>query len=114
MLLLQEHLPPDNVATYHWRGDMGLLDRLSYQNLEELPRNWSMTTLDTTGIKSRERYLLLSSSGKQRERRLIVNQHQEERQLPMPASETRLRTILPMAGESSPGLLSTMPPKKKR
>jgi hypothetical protein len=92
---------------------MGLLDRLSYQNLEEIPRNWSMTTLDTTGIKSREQYLLLSSSGKQPEHRLIVNPPQEERQLPVPPSETGLRTILPMAGESSTGLV-TMPPKKKR
>ena len=92
---------------------MGLLDRLSYQNLEEIPRNWSMTTLDTIGIKNRAQSLLLSSSGKQPEHRLIANNSQEVRQLPVLSSDAGLRTIPPLAGESSTGLVTT-PPKKKR
>ena len=42
---------PENPDTYKWRGDLGLLDRLSYRNSKQIPRNWSMTSLDAAGIR---------------------------------------------------------------
>ena len=38
---------------YHWRGDYGLLDRLSYGESREIPRNWKMTSLDPARIQAR-------------------------------------------------------------
>jgi hypothetical protein len=46
-------IPPENTQTYVWRGDLGLLDRLSYGNSREIPRNWRMTSLDAARIQSR-------------------------------------------------------------
>jgi len=38
---------------YHWRGDYGLLDRLSYGESGEIPRNWKMTSLDPAKVQAR-------------------------------------------------------------
>ena len=38
---------------YRWRGDYGLLDRLSYGESREIPRNWKMTSLDPATIQAR-------------------------------------------------------------
>jgi hypothetical protein len=43
-------LAPLNSDTYKWRGDLGLLDRLSYRNSKEIPRGWEMTSLDADQI----------------------------------------------------------------
>lgn len=41
-----------NDDTYRWRGDQGLLDRLSYVSPDEIPRNWNQTTIDSRLIPS--------------------------------------------------------------
>lgn len=38
---------------YHWRGDCGLLDRLSWGESGEIPRNWKMTSLDPATVQAR-------------------------------------------------------------
>ena len=38
---------------YHWRGDRGLLDRLSYGESREIPRRWKMTSLAPAAIQAR-------------------------------------------------------------
>lgn len=43
-------IPPENSDTYKWRGDLGLLDRLAYGDSKQIPRNWSMTSLDAVRI----------------------------------------------------------------
>ena len=43
--------PEVNENTYRWRGDQGLLDRLSYPTLERIPENWSQTLIDTKVIE---------------------------------------------------------------
>jgi len=45
---------------YKWRGDLGLLDRLSYGNSREIPRNWEMTSLDAARIDARYQAAQLS------------------------------------------------------
>ena len=50
---LRDELPPDNLDTYRRRGDMSLLDRLSYGNSVEIPRNWAMISLDPARIEPR-------------------------------------------------------------
>jgi len=63
MISFGENLPPDNLETYRWRGDMGILDRLAYPNLTAIPRNWNMTTMDTARIEERnERFRLALES----------------------------------------------------
>jgi hypothetical protein len=59
-LSLREDLPPDNLETYRWRGDMGILDRLAYRSADAVPRNWKMTTLDTARIEARNVELRLA------------------------------------------------------
>src|SRR5579859_1471072 len=109
MKLLQQ-CPPDNADTYRWRGDMSLLDRLSYENLETIPVNWNMTTMDTSGIKSRTEYLLSNSEN----RRLIANEPQAARPLqvgtipPVPA----IPFTAELGGTSTD--LIAIPPTKKR
>ena len=43
--------PEVNENTYRWRGDQGLLDRLSYPSSERIPENWSETLVDTKVIE---------------------------------------------------------------
>ena len=44
--------PDTNEHTYRWRGDLGLLDRLSYKSRDEIPRNWKETSVDPLRIAS--------------------------------------------------------------
>jgi hypothetical protein len=53
-------IPPENSETYRWRGDLGILDRLSYGDSGEIPRNWGMTSLNADRIKLRNESLLLA------------------------------------------------------
>jgi hypothetical protein len=111
MKVLQQ-CPPDNAETYHWRGDMGLLDRLSYENLETIPRNWNMTTMDTAAIKSRTEYLLSNSENS--EMRLITNEPQAARTLATEMIHPVPRIILPAELGGTSTDLVAIPPKKKR
>jgi hypothetical protein len=45
--------PDETPEMYHWRGDYGLLDRLSYGESREIPRSWKMTSLDQATIQAR-------------------------------------------------------------
>ena len=109
MVLLEQELPPSNGQTYRWRGDMGLLDRLSYPNLDSLSRNWNMTILDYPPIKEHSQLLLCSPCPE--EMSILAHSTAEtERQ------ETRkgnnIRSILPVTGLATE--LVQLPPKKKR
>ena len=107
---LRDELPPDNLETYRWRGDMGLLDRLSYQNLDAIPQNWNMTSLDTPRIDMRKQSLMLASEPKQTNITTYPLQNTiEYRQ--NPSTETQgfqVAVIQPSAD------VVTQPPKKKR
>ena len=52
--------PEENPQTYFWRGDLGLLDRLSYGDSRQIPQNWNMTSLDAARIEERNRSSLLA------------------------------------------------------
>lgn len=45
-------LPERNEETYRWRGDLGVLDRVSYQSRDKIPRNWKETSIDPVRITS--------------------------------------------------------------
>lgn len=52
-LLVTSSFPDETPEMYHWRGDYGLLDRLSYGESGEIPRNWKMTSLDPAKVQAR-------------------------------------------------------------
>lgn len=95
---------------------MGLLDRLSYPNLEAIPRNWNMTIMDTAAINDQAQLLLSGSEGK--ERHLIGDEPQDASERPVPSMTDRrtASTTFPEgSGESEDSTaLVTEPPKKKR
>ena len=58
--LVSMTVPGENSQTYFWRGDLGLLDRLSYGNSRQIPRNWNMTSLDVARIEERNQSSVLA------------------------------------------------------
>jgi len=52
-LLVTTSFPHETPEMYFWRGDYGLLDRLSYGESGEIPRNWKMTSLDSAKVQAR-------------------------------------------------------------
>jgi len=51
--LVTSSFPDETPEMYYWRGDYGLLDRLSYRESGEIPRNWKMTILDPETVQAR-------------------------------------------------------------
>jgi hypothetical protein len=107
---LRNELPPDNIETYRWRGDMGLLDRLSYPNLDAIPQNWNMTSLDTARIDMRKQSLMLASEPKQTNITTYPLQNTiEDRQ--NPSTETQGFQVAVIQSSAD---VVTQPPKEKR
>ena len=110
-MFLEQHVPPANAETYRWRGDMGLLDRLSYPKLDAIPRNWNMTLLDVTAIGERPPLLLPEPDSNQPERLLLKNKPSETRH----QEDSKKRNIRPISPSHEPSTeLTQLPPKKKR
>jgi hypothetical protein len=103
---VRAELPPDNVETYRWRGDMGLLDRLSYENLEAVPRNWNMTSLDTAAIHLRTQTLI--SAQEEQSTNLLEDQHQGQH---LTSTEINDGVIAPLNTSTD---VAGPPPKRKR
>jgi hypothetical protein len=56
-------IPLENENTYRWRGDLGILDRLSYGNSKGIPHNWKMTSVNPAAVvQSQSASLELPSS----------------------------------------------------
>ena len=111
MLSVPMDIPAENVETYRWRGDLGLLDPLSYHNSIEIPRNWSMTSLDAGRIQHRNQSSTLTLESQSMN--MIFDHHNQP-------EENDQQGLIPIAanpGDLLPGdqdFPLTDPTKKKR
>jgi hypothetical protein len=109
---LRAELPPDNLQTYRWRGDMGLLDRLSYGNSTAIPRNWRMTSLDAGRIAERNQSLMLTLEPQPTS--LITNLPQRTFEQNCSITTTNSHDFAVAALLDAPTEMVGPPPKKKR
>ena len=91
-------IPKTTVDRYRWRGDLGLLDRLSYATLDQIPRNWDETLIDTAkiGLPSPNLTLALPAASRNPKHPLrddIPNNHGEDDHSNHPIKKKRLFSL---------------------
>lgn len=91
---------------------MGLLDRLSYRQPEQIPRNWDMTSLDATRIE--ERNSAFKSRLELQPTKLILGQPHIQQSEVYVSSSGNPEFISEPTSRLDPGDALSEQPKKKR